>query len=241
MEIVKRGDADVLVAGSTEAPLCILGVGGFSNMHALSTRFNNEPTKASRPWDRDRDGFVIAEGAGVLILEEYQHARRRGAKVYGEVAGYGASGDAYHITAPDNLGRGAKKSMRMALEKAQLEAEAIDYVNAHGTSTLVGDNLEFNAVQETLGKNNPRLLMSSTKSSIGHMLGAAGAVEAVFLAKILEQDIIPPTINLDHIDENCRGIDLVPHTAREKRVNCVMSNSFGFGGTNATLILRKFL
>jgi 3-oxoacyl-[acyl-carrier-protein] synthase II len=208
-------------------------------MHALSTRFNDEPERASRPWDRDRDGFVIAEGAAVIILEEYGHAKKRGARIYCEVAGYGASSDAYHITSPDPGGLGAKRAMQIALKKANLNPGDIDYINAHGTSTLVGDSVEFSAIRDVFHDSNSKLLMSSTKSSLGHMLGAAGSVEAVLLAKVIENGIVPPTLNLDNLDENCHGIDLVPHVAREKKINCALSNSFGFGGTNATIVMRK--
>ncbi|MDR2778107.1 MAG: beta-ketoacyl-ACP synthase II [Rickettsiales bacterium] len=239
MLMIKRGDADVMIAGSSEAPICALGVGGFSSMHALSTKFNDEPEKASRPWDRDRDGFVMAEGAAVVVLEEYGHAKKRNARIYCEAVGYGASSDAYHITSPDPKGRGAKKAMEIALEKAGLNPEDIDYINAHGTSTVIGDSIEFAAVRDVFYSSSDRVLMSSTKSSIGHMLGAAGSVEAVFLVKAIESGIAPPTLNLDNLDENCHGIDLVPKVAREKKIICALSNSFGFGGTNATIIMKK--
>jgi 3-oxoacyl-[acyl-carrier-protein] synthase II len=228
-----------MIAGGTEAPLCAMGIGGFSNMHALSTRFNDEPEKASRPWDRDRDGFVISEGAGILVLEEYEHARRRGANIYCEVLGYGLSGDAYHITAPDVEGRGAKRSMAMALQKGRLNPENVDYINAHGTSTQIGDKIEFNAVREIFHGHEDRLLMSSTKSALGHMLGAAGSVESIFLVMAIRDGIVPPTLNLDNLDDDCRGIDLVPWEARKKDIKFAMSNSFGFGGTNATIIMKK--
>ncbi|MDR2078011.1 MAG: beta-ketoacyl-ACP synthase II [Rickettsiales bacterium] len=240
MEMIKRGDVDVMVAGSTEAPLCTLGVGGFSSMHALSTKFNNEPEKASRPWDRDRDGFVISEGAAALILEEYEHAKKRNARIYCEVVGYGASSDAYHITAPDPDGRGAKRAMKMALDKAGLNASDIDYINAHGTSTIIGDRVEFAAIRDTFSSSiSKKLLMSSTKSALGHMLGAAGSIEAVLMVKTIETGVVPPTLNLDNPDDNCLGINLVPHVAVETKVNCALSNSFGFGGTNATIVMKN--
>jgi 3-oxoacyl-[acyl-carrier-protein] synthase II len=237
--IVARDDADVMIAGGTEAPICALGVGGFSNMRALSTRFNSEPEKASRPWDRDRDGFVMAEGAGILVLEEYEHAKKRSANIYCEVLGYGLGGDAFHITAPDAEGRGAKKSMTMALRKAGLNPEDIDYVNAHGTSTPIGDRIEFDAVRNIFKGCEGKLLMSSTKSATGHMLGAAGSVEAIFLVMALRNSVVPPTLNLDNVDSGLDGIDLVPHESREKNVRFAMSNSFGFGGTNSTIIMKK--
>lgn len=239
MEIIKRDDADVMIAGGAESAICEIGIGGFSAMHALSTKYNDNPAVASRPWDKNRDGFVMGEGAGIVVLEEYEHAKKRGAKVYAEVVGYGISGDAYHITAPDSEGRGAKRAIKMALKKAQINPEDIDYINAHGTSTPVGDVLEFNAVKDIFQNSLDKLSMSSTKSAIGHLLGAAGSVEAILSAKALQEGILPPTLNLDDLDENCHGIDLIPHIAKEKKVNYVLSNSFGFGGTNATLILKK--
>jgi 3-oxoacyl-[acyl-carrier-protein] synthase II len=237
-EIIARDDADVMVAGGAEAPICLMGVGGFSSMHALSTKFNGEPERASRPWDRDRDGFVISEGAGILVLEEYEHARRRGANIYCEVVGYGLSGDAFHVTAPDAQGRGAKRSMAMALRSGGLNPEDIDYINAHGTSTPIGDRVEFSAVRELFGGKGD-VLMSSTKSALGHMLGAAGSTESIFLILAIRDGVVPPTLNLDNVDEECRGIDLVPWEARRREVRFAMSNSFGFGGTNATVIMRK--
>lgn len=239
MEIIKRGDADVIVAGGAESAVCEIGIGGFSAMHALSTNYNNDPERASRPWDKNRDGFVMGEGAGVVVLEDYEHAKKRGAKIYAEVVGYGLSGDAYHITSPDSQGRGAKRAIKMALNKAQLNPEDIGYINAHGTSTPMGDVLEFNAVKDIFQNSLDKLSMSSTKSAIGHLLGAAGSVEAILSAKAIEEGILPPTLNLDDLDENCQGIDLIPHKAKEKQVNYVLSNSFGFGGTNATLILKR--
>lgn len=238
MEIIKRDDADVMIAGGSESPICEVAIGGFSSMHALSTKFNNEPAKASRPWDRDRDGFVMGEGAGIVVLEEYEHAKKRGAKIYCEVVGYGTSSDAYHMTSPEPEGKGAKKAILRALNKAKIDPEKIDYINAHGTSTQLGDITEFKTVREIFDKNDS-LCMSSTKSSTGHLLGAAGAVETIFSAKAIETGIVPPTLNLDNLDENCGGIDLVPHFSKKKNVNFVLSNSFGFGGTNASLILKK--
>ena len=239
MEIIKRGDADVMVAGGTESAICEIGIGGFSAMHALSTAFNNEPERASRPWDKDRDGFVMGEGAGIMILEEYEHAKARGAKIYGEIVGYGISGDAYHMTSPHPQGEGAKRAIRMALQKAKLNSEAIDYVNAHGTSTSMGDVLEFNAVKEVFNSSLNSLNMSSTKSATGHLLGASGAIEAIFSTKVLTDGILPPTLNLDNQDEQCTGIDLVAKVAKEKQCKYVLSNSFGFGGTNACLIIKR--
>lgn len=240
MEIIKRGDADVMVAGGAESSICGIGIGGFSAMHALSTNFNNEPEKASRPWDKNRDGFVMGEGAGVLILEELEHAKKRGAKIYAEVVGYGMSGDAYHITSPHAEGNGAKRAIKMALQKGGINFDEVDYVNAHGTSTQVGDRAEFKAVKELFVNSLDKLSMSSTKSATGHLLGAAGAVEAIFSIKAIENNVVPPTLNLEDIDEECSGIDLVPLNAKDKKVKTVLSNSFGFGGTNASLIFREF-
>ena len=240
MEYIKRGDADVMVAGGAESTICEIGIGGFSAMHALSTKFNDRPEEASRPWDKDRDGFVMGEGSGILVLEELEHAKKRGAKIYAEVVGYGLSGDAYHMTSPHSEGKGAKLAMKMALNKANMNPEEINYVNAHGTSTSMGDVLEFNAVKEIFSNSLNNLCMSSTKSSTGHLLGGAGAVEAVFSIKTINDCIVPPTLNLHNQDENCTGIDLVPFKAKEKKINAVLSNSFGFGGTNACLIFKKF-
>ena len=238
-EIIKRNDADVMIAGGAESAVCEAGIGGFSAMHALSTKYNNDPEKASRPWDKDRDGFVMGEGAGVLVLEEYEHAKKRGAKIYAEVIGYGISGDAYHITSPATDGNGAKRAIKMALNKAEINNDEIDYINAHGTSTPLGDILEFNAVKSIFSNCLDKVSMSSTKSSTGHLLGAAGAIETIISVKTIQDNILPPTLNLENIDESCDGIDLVPLKAKEKQVNCVLSNSFGFGGTNATLIVKK--
>ena len=229
-------DADVMVAGGAEATVCRIGIAGFAASKALSTRFNDTPARASRPWDVDRDGFVMGEGAGVLILEELEHAKRRGAHIYAEIIGYGMSGDAYHITAPAPDGSGAFRAMLAALRRARLNPEDVGYVNAHGTSTPLGDEIEVNAVKRLYGDHAYKLAMSSTKSAIGHLLGAAGAVEAIFCIKAIETGILPPTLNLDNPSPGC-DIDLIPHKARERKVRNVMSNSFGFGGTNASLVI----
>ena len=231
-------DADIMVAGGSESAIYPLAVGGFMQARALSHSYNDAPQQASRPWDKGHDGFVISEGAGVIVLEEYEHAIKRGAKIYAEVIGYGCSGDAYHITSPAADGNGAKRAMSEALRHAQIKPQEVDYINAHGTSTLVGDAMEATAVKE-LFNNCPNLKMSSTKSAIGHMLGAAGAVETIFCAKTITDGIIPPTLNLqDPIDE-AQGLNLVPNQAIKQEVKVAMSNSFGFGGTNASVILRK--
>ncbi len=232
-------DADVMVAGGAEAAVCRIGVAGFCASRALSTHFNDTPERASRPWDRDRDGFVIGEGAGIVVLEELEHARRRGAKIYAEVVGYGMSGDAYHITAPSEDGSGAYRSMRAALKRARLNPEDIDYINAHGTSTPLGDEIEHGAVRRLFGSHAAELSMSSTKSAIGHLLGAAGAVEAIFSILALRDGVVPPTLNLDNPSSGCEGIDLVPGEAKERPVRAALSNSFGFGGTNASLVLAN--
>jgi len=238
--IISRGDADVMIAGGAEATVCELGIGGFSAMHALSTQYNNgDATKASRPWDKDRDGFVMGEGAAILVMEEYEHAKKRGAKIYGELVGYGLSGDAYHMSAPEMEGKGQKAAVRMALEKAELNPEEIDYINAHGTSTPTGDHLEFNGVKEVFKNSLSKLHMSSTKSATGHLLGAAGAIEGIFSLLAIRDGILPPTLNLENLDERCQGIDLVPLVAKEQEIKYALSNSFGFGGTNATLIFKK--
>ena len=205
---------------------------------ALSTGYNDRPGEASRPWDKDRDGFVIGEGAGIVVLEEYEHAKKRGAKIYGEVIGYGLSGDAYHITSPPEDGNGGFRAMKAALKRAGINPEDVDYINAHGTSTPVGDGIEFGAVKRLFGNSLETLSMSSTKSAIGHLLGAAGAVEAIYTAKAIEAGVLPPTLNLENPSEDCTGIDLVPKVSKEKTVRTALSNSFGFGGTNASLILR---
>jgi 3-oxoacyl-[acyl-carrier-protein] synthase II len=233
--LIMFDDADVMVAGGAEAAICPLGVAGFSAARALSTGFNETPEQASRPWDKDRDGFVMGEGAGVLVLEELEHARRRGAKIYGEVIGYGLSGDAYHITAPAEDGGGAFRAMKMALKRAGLAPDAIDYINAHGTSTPLGDEIEVGAVKRLFGEHAYRLSMSSTKSAIGHLLGAAGAVEAIYSLMAINHGVVPPTLNLNNPSPSC-DLDLVPLVAKERKVAFAMSNSFGFGGTNASLI-----
>ena len=236
--MIKDDDADVMLAGGTESALCPLGIAGFAQARALSTNFNDQPEKASRPWDRDRDGFVMGEGAGVVVLEEYEHAKRRGARIYAELVGYGLSGDAYHVTAPHPEGSGAFRSMQMALKKSGLQPSDVDYINAHGTSTPLGDELELGAVRRLFGNAIGTLSMSSTKSAIGHLLGGAGAVESIFCILALRDQIVPPTLNLDNPSEGTEGIDLVPHKAKERQVRAVLNNSFGFGGTNASLIMR---
>ncbi len=236
--LVMLGDADVMVAGGAESPICRIALVGFAAAKALSTGFNDNPTKASRPYDRDRDGFVMGEGAGIVVLEEYEHAKARGAKIYAEVIGYGLSGDAYHITAPAPDGDGAFRSMRAAIKRAGLKPSAIDYVNAHGTSTPMGDEIELSAVERLFAESAENLTMSSTKSAIGHLLGAAGAVEAIFSVLAIRDNVAPPTINLDNPSVATK-IDLVPHKPRKKKINTVLSNSFGFGGTNASLVMRR--
>ena len=235
---IKWGDADMIVSGGSESPITKLSLSGFGNMQALSGR-DDEPARASRPFDVDRDGFVMAEGAGILILEELEHAKKRGAKIYCEIAGYGLCADAHHMSAPDPEGRGAARSMRMALESAGVRPEQIDYINAHGTSTLQGDICETMAIKSVFGDHAKKLMVSSTKSMTGHLLGAAGAVEMVICAKVLENNLVPPTINLDKPDPLC-DLDYVPHTAREAKINIIATNSFGFGGHNATLVAKKF-
>lgn len=236
--IIELGDADVMVAGGTEAAICELAVAGFASARALSTNFNDTPELASRPWDRDRDGFVMGEGAGVVVLEEYEHAKKRGAKIYGEIVGYGLSGDGYHITSPHPEGKGGYRAMQMALAKSGLRTEDIGYVNAHGTSTPMGDEIEMRSVQRLFENSLNSVSMSSTKSSIGHLLGAAGSIEAILSIKAMQEGILPPTLNLHNPPEDCK-IDLIPHKAKEKKIKAVMSNSFGFGGTNATLIFKQ--
>lgn len=237
--LIALDDADVMIAGGAEGAVCRLGVAGFAAARALTTGYNDRPTEASRPWDEGRDGFVIGEGAGIVVLEEYEHAKARGAKIYGEVIGYGLSGDAHHITSPAEDGNGGYRAMEAALKRAKINPEEIDYINAHGTSTPVGDGIEFGAVKRLFANALDSVSMSSTKSAIGHLLGAAGAVEAIYSAKALETGVLPPTLNLENPSENCQGMDLVPKTAKEKEVNTVLSNSFGFGGTNASLVMRK--
>jgi 3-oxoacyl-[acyl-carrier-protein] synthase II len=233
--LIRYGDADVMVAGGSEGAVCRVGIAGFAAARALSTGFNDTPERASRPWDRDRDGFVISEGAGIVIVEELEHARARGAKIYAEVLGYGLSGDAYHITAPCADGSGAYRSMRNALGDAGLRPEDIDYINAHGTSTPLGDEIELGAVKRLFGPAAYKLSMSSTKSAIGHLLGAAGAVEAIFSILSMVHGVVPPTLNLENPSEGC-DIDLVPLKAKRRPVRYALSNSFGFGGTNASVI-----
>ena len=237
--LIMLGDADVMLAGGTEAAVCRVGIAGFCAMRAMSTSFNDTPTQASRPYDKRRDGFVMGEGAGVLVLEEYEHAKKRGAKIYAELIGYGLSGDAYHMSAPAEDGNGAFRAMKAAMNRAGVSVDDIGYINAHGTSTPLGDEIEINAIRRLLGTSVDKVSISSTKSSIGHLLGAAGAVEAIYAILAMRDGILPPTLNADDISDNCKGIDLVPHKAKEKKVNVALSNSFGFGGTNASLIFRK--
>ena len=237
--IIMMDDADVMLAGGTEATISRLGVAGFIACKALSTGYNDTPTKASRPYDKDRDGFVMGEGAGVVLLESLEHAQKRGARIYGEVIGYGMSGDAYHVTAPAEDGDGAYRCMKAALRRAKIDVSEIDYINAHGTSTPLGDEIELRAVERLVGNHAANLSMSSTKSAIGHLLGAAGAVEAIFSTLAIRDNICPPTLNLDNPSVET-PIDLVPKVARKKEINTVLSNSFGFGGTNASLIIRRF-
>ncbi len=236
--MIAMDDADVMLAGGAEGTVCPLGIAGFAQARALSTAFNDTPEKASRPYDKDRDGFVMGEGAGIVVLEEYEHAKARGAKIYAEVIGYGLSGDAYHVTAPHPEGDGAFRSMQMALKKAGLAPSDIDYINAHGTSTPMGDELELGAVRRLFGDAMQTVSMSSTKSAIGHLLGGAGAVESIFCILALRDQIVPPTLNLDNPSDSCVGVDLVPHVAKKRQVRAVLNNSFGFGGTNASLVMR---
>ena len=237
--MIRDDDADIMLAGGAEATICPIGIAGFAQARALSTNFNDEPARASRPYDEARDGFVMGEGAGVVVLEEYEHAKARGAKIYAEVAGYGLSGDAYHVTAPHPEGSGAYRSMEMALKKAGMTPADIDYVNAHGTSTPLGDELELGAVRRLFGDAVSDISMSSTKSAIGHLLGGAGAVESIFCILALRDQIVPPTLNLDNPSESCAGVDLVPYKAKQRSVRAVLNNSFGFGGTNASLVMKK--
>jgi 3-oxoacyl-[acyl-carrier-protein] synthase II len=237
--LVALGDAEVMVAGGTESPICRIGMAGFIACRALSTGFNDNPTKASRPYDKDRDGFVMGEGAGVVVLETLEGAKARGARIYAEVIGYGMSGDAFHITAPAEDGDGAYRCMRAALRNAKIDVSEIDYVNAHGTSTPMGDEIELGAVERLFGNAAGKLAMSSTKSAIGHLLGAAGAVEAVFSILAIRDNVAPPTLNLDNPSVES-AIDLVPHKAKPREIHTVLSNSFGFGGTNASLVLRRY-
>jgi 3-oxoacyl-[acyl-carrier-protein] synthase II len=236
--MIKDDDADIMLAGGAEGTICPIGIAGFAQARALSTAFNDRPEKASRPYDKDRDGFVMGEGAGVVVLEEYEHAKARGAKIYAEVIGYGLSGDAYHVTAPHPEGSGAFRAMEMALRKAGVSPSDIDYINAHGTSTPMGDELELGAVRRLFGDAIQTVSMSSTKSAIGHLLGGAGAVEAIFCILAIRDQIVPPTLNLDNPSDSCEGVDLVPHKAKKRKVRAVLNNSFGFGGTNASLVMR---
>ena len=236
--MIALDDADVMLAGGAEGAICPLGIAGFAQSRALSTNFNDAPERASRPYDRGRDGFVMGEGAGVVVLEEYERAKARGATIYAEVIGYGLSGDAYHVTAPHPEGSGAFRSMEMAIRKSGLDLSDIDYINAHGTSTPLGDELELGAVRRLFGNAVGELSMSSTKSAIGHLLGGAGAVESIFCILAMRDGVVPPTLNLDDPSENCAGVDLVPHVAKERKVKAVLNNSFGFGGTNASLVFR---
>jgi 3-oxoacyl-[acyl-carrier-protein] synthase II len=236
--MIALDDADVMLAGGAESTICPIGIAGFAQARALCTAFNDEPEKASRPYDKDRDGFVMGEGAGVVVLEEYEHAKARGAKIYAEVVGYGLSGDAYHVTAPHPDGSGAYRSMEMALKRAGMTPADIDYINAHGTSTMA-DTIELGAVRRLFGDAIEGVSMSSTKSAIGHLLGGAGAAEAIFCILAIRDQIVPPTLNLDNPDEGCDGVDLVPHVAKKRVVKAVLNNSFGFGGTNASLVMRQ--
>jgi 3-oxoacyl-[acyl-carrier-protein] synthase II len=236
--IIQFGDADVMVAGSAESTICRIGYAGFNAARAMSTAYNDTPTKASRPWDKGRDGFVMGEGAGMVVLEEYEHAKKRGAKIYGELVGYGMSGDAHHITAPASDGDGGFRAMQAALNRAGLRPEDIDYINAHGTSTPLGDEIELGAVKRLFGEAAKSLSMSSTKSSIGHLLGGAGSVEAIFSILAMRDGIVPPTLNLENPFDGC-DIDLVPNVAKKRKVDAVLSNSFGFGGTNASLVFKR--
>jgi len=238
--LIMLDDADVMVAGGAEAAVNRLGIAGFAASRALSTNFNETPHLASRPYDKDRDGFVMGEGSGIVVLEELEHARARGANIYAEIVGYGLSGDAYHITAPPPDGSGGYRSMRAAMKRAELSPEDIDYINAHGTSTPVGDEIEVGAVKRLFGGAIKNIAMSSTKSAIGHLLGAAGAVEAIYSIKAINTGIVPPTLNLETPSDSCQGIDLVPKQAQERRIRAALSNSFGFGGTNASLIFKAF-
>ena len=236
--MIAMDDADVMLAGGAEDALCPLGIAGFAQARALSTNFNDEPERASRPYDKDRDGFVMGEGAGVVVLEEYERARARGAKIYAELVGYGMSGDAYHVTAPHPEGAGGYRAMQAAMKRSGLDLGDIDYINAHGTSTPLGDELELGAVRRLFGNHVATLSMSSTKSAIGHLLGGAGAVESIFCILALRDQIVPPTLNLDNPSDGTAGVDLVPHRAKERKVKAVLNNSFGFGGTNASLVMK---
>jgi len=235
---IARGDAEVVITGGSESVICPLAVGGFNAMKALSRR-NDDPSRASRPFDRDRDGFIIAEGAGILILEELEHAKARGAKIYAEMAGYGLSGDGYHMAAPPEDGDGAVRCMRMALDDAGMAPEDIDYINAHGTSTPLNDVVESRAIKTVFGEHARKLAISSTKSMTGHMLGGAGGIEAVFTALSIHHQIAPPTMNLENPSDEC-DLDYVPNQAREMQIRAAVSNSFGFGGTNAVIVMKRY-
>ncbi|MFM8608722.1 MAG: beta-ketoacyl-ACP synthase II [Hyphomicrobiales bacterium] len=237
--LIMLGDADVMVAGGAESPINRISLAGFAACRALSTNFNNDPKRASRPYDKDRDGFVMGEGSGVVVLEELEHAKARGAKIYAEIVGYGMSGDAYHITSPAEDGDGAYRCMSAALKRAGLQASDIDYINAHGTSTPLGDEIELRAVERLLGNDTTKTSMSSTKSATGHLLGAAGAIEAIFSILAIRDQKVPPTLNLDNPSVET-AIDLVPHKAKSRKVDAVLSNSFGFGGTNASLVFKRY-
>jgi 3-oxoacyl-[acyl-carrier-protein] synthase II len=238
--MIRDDDADIMLAGGSEGAICPIGIAGFAQARALCTAFQDEPERASRPYDKDRDGFVMGEGAGVLVLEELEHAKARGAKIYAEVVGYGLSGDGYHVTAPHPEGFGAYRSMEMALKKAGMTPADIDYINAHGTSTMA-DTIELGAVKRLFGDDLGGTSMSSTKSAIGHLLGGAGAVESIFCILAIRDQIVPPTLNLDNPDEGCEGVDLVPLVARKRRVRAALNNSFGFGGTNASVIVKEYV
>jgi len=237
--LIEYGDVEVMIAGGAEMATCPMGLGGFAAARALSTR-NDSPTTASRPWDQERDGFVLSDGAGVIVLEEYTHAKRRGANIYAELIGYGMSGDAYHMTAPPEDGNGACRCMVNALRNAHLNPNQVDYINAHGTSTPTGDKVETLAIKKTFGDHVKKLAVSSTKSMTGHLLGAAGGIEAIFSILSLRDQVVPPTINIFHLDPECEGVDYVPWQARAMPLEIVLSNSFGFGGTNGTLVFKKF-
>jgi 3-oxoacyl-[acyl-carrier-protein] synthase II len=236
--MIAMDDADVMLAGGSEAAICPIGIAGFAQARALSTAFNDQPERASRPYDVDRDGFVMGEGSGVVVLEEYERAKARGASIYAELVGYGLSGDAYHVTAPHPEGAGGYRAMEMALKRAAMDPIDIDYINAHGTSTPLGDELELGAVRRLFGNAIGNVSMSSTKSAIGHLLGGAGAVEAIFCILALRDQVVPPTLNLDNPGEGTAGVDLVPHQAKQRPVRAVINNSFGFGGTNASLVMK---
>lgn len=237
--LIMMDDADVMVAGGAEAAVCRIGVAGFAACRALSTGYNDTPERACRPFDKGRDGFVMGEGAGCVVLEEYEHAKKRGAKIYAEIVGYGLSGDAYHVTSPAEDGNGGFRAMQAAFKRAKISPEDVDYINAHGTSTPLGDDIELGAIKRFFGESVKKVSISSTKSAVGHLLGAAGAVEAIFSIKALQTGILPPTLNLDDPSDVAAGLDLVPHTAKERKINYALSNSFGFGGTNACLIFKR--